>query len=152
MFSCESTCYPHKNKLSGKRYNDTMYNNKPQTFSHTHTHTLTLAQTNWIKSQQYFEPESSVRYSRIYLQIVFRSYDYVTWYSVLWKINEVWIFDSMWFQDFCSAQIICSLQWNTKDTNLRCPPSSIRLIARLNGHQVAVFTNLFLLSNTLLQT
>ena len=48
MFSCESTCNPHKNKLSGKRYNDTTSNQK---LSATHT----LAQTNWIKSQQYIE-------------------------------------------------------------------------------------------------
>ena len=38
MFSTESTCYPHKNKFSGKRYNY-----KPKTFNYTHT----LAHTNW---------------------------------------------------------------------------------------------------------
>jgi len=40
MFSCESTFNPHKNKLSGKRYNDN------QKLSATHTHTLAHTHTH----------------------------------------------------------------------------------------------------------
>ena len=106
MFSSESTCNPLRNKLSLYLKNTCTTTN--QKLSATHT----LAQTNSIKSQQYFEPASSVRCRRIYLQTDVRSYLYVTWHSVLMKINEVWIFDLLRFREFCSAQIICWLQWN----------------------------------------
>ena len=49
MFSSESTCNPHKNKLSGKRYNDTTSNQK---LSATHTRTNQLDQkptVHWIR-------------------------------------------------------------------------------------------------------
>jgi len=58
------------------------------------------------------EPESSVHYRCSCLQAEVRSYLYAAWHSVLMKINEVWIFDSLRFREFFSAQIICRLQWN----------------------------------------
>ena len=58
------------------------------------------------------EPESSVHDRCSCLQTEVRSYLYAAWHSVLMKINEVWIFDSLRLQEFCSAQIICRLQWN----------------------------------------
>ena len=57
--------------------------------------------------------KSSVRYRRSCLQAEIRSYLYATWHSVVLKISEVWIFDTLRFREFCSAQIICRLQWNT---------------------------------------
>ena len=56
--------------------------------------------------------KSSVRYCRNCLQAEIRSYLYATWHSVVLKINEVRIFDTLRFREFCSAQIICRLQWN----------------------------------------
>jgi len=57
--------------------------------------------------------KSSVRYRRSCLQAEIRSYLYATWHCVVLKTNEVWIFDTLRFREFCSAQIICRLQWNT---------------------------------------
>jgi len=57
--------------------------------------------------------KSSVRYRRSCLQAEIRSFLYATWHCVVLKINEVWIFDTLRFREFCSAQIICRLQWNT---------------------------------------
>ena len=54
--------------------------------------------------------KSSVRYRRSCLQTEIRSYLYATWHSAVLKINEVWIFDTLRFREFCSAQIICRLQ------------------------------------------
>ena len=51
--------------------------------------------------------KSSVRYRRSCLQTEIRSYLYATWHSAVLKINEVWIFDTLRFREFCSAQIIC---------------------------------------------
>ena len=78
------------------------YNVQQQTTNfQPHTHTLTLAQTNWIKSQQYFEPEFLVRYNRNCLQTDVSSYGTLSYgrrmrYEILVRCD----FTILWRSDY----------------------------------------------------